>query len=266
MRNILDQSIDILDSMPEESLLFCWSGVYFDLKHKLVRADKTFLNVILRRHNAGKEEYPMFLRCPPCICSGGTNGHAEPYLSFSLSTVFRITDGERRGKVVRAKDVRKAERYRDAGLKKWLRTGNSPDCFSSRRKGDQVVIELLENLCTQKRVREANPLTTAPLFYTCKRDTDRTMPRIRRDQDTLEFLRGFSNYDPILTSDQNARILRDEITMDVGAGQVAFPFSCFYGQGVLAADFSDIERPFGTWYRVLAEEFEQTSPYLEFVD
>lgn len=264
MRNILDRSIDRLDGMPDGSLAFCWSGVYFDLEHELVRADKTFLNVVLRRTNAQKGEQPMFLRCPPRICSGGTDGHTEPYISYGLSNVFRITDGERRGKVVKAGDVRKNERYRDAGLKKWLRTGNSPDCFSSRRKGDQVVIELLESLCTQKKVLEANPLTTAPLFYTCNKTTSKVMPRLRRDQDTLEFLRGFDGYDPILTSDQNARALRDNIITDVGAGQVAFPFAFFYGRGVLAADFSDIERPFGVWYRASIEEFSQSSPHIEF--
>lgn len=264
MRNILERSVDKLDSVQEGMLAYCWSGVFFDLEHKLVRADKTFLNVILRRPGAAKDESPMFLRCPPCICAGGCVGHEEPYVRYSLSTVFKVMCGERKGKVVPACEIRKDERYRDAGLKKWMRKGKTPDCFSAKRKGDQIVMELLQNFCTQKTIHTAKPLTTAPPYYTCRQATNKQVPRLRRDQETLEFLRGFGNYDTLLSSDQNAKALRDEIVMDVGAGQVAFPFTFFYGRGVLAADFSDIDRPFGIWYTVPMESFEQASTHIEF--
>ena len=90
------------------------------------------------------------------------------------------------------------------------------------------------------------------------------MPRLRRAQDTLEFLRGFTDYDPFLSSDQNAKALREEIVVDAGVGKIAFPFSFFYGQGVLTADFSDEDRPFGVWYKTPLSTFAQTSNYIEF--
>jgi len=244
-------------------MAYCWSGVFFDLEHKLVRADKTFLNVILRRPFA-KDEPPMFLRCPACICGGGGEGHEEPYIRYSLSAVFKVVDGPRRGKVVPSYDVREDERYRDAGLKKWLKAGNKPDCFSPRRKGDQIVIDLLENFCTQRRVLVIRPRATAPDFYTCKKRTDTHMPRLRRNQSTLEFLRGFDSYDSLLSSDQNAKAMREDIVIDAGAGQVGFPFAFFYGRGVLAADASDSGKPFGTWYSTPMRTFDDSSDQMEF--
>jgi hypothetical protein len=256
MRDIIKQTVDKIQSLPEGDLLYCWSGVVFDLTHKVIRADKTFLNVIIRR-----SEGPLFLRCPTCLCASGCCGRQEPFIRYSLSTVYRVADGPRKGKVVSACDIRQDERYRDAGISKWLKMGSTSDCFSAARSGDQIIARLLEALLEQRGIVTRSVLDTAPLFYTCTNTT----PRPRRDQDTLEYMRGFEGYDPILSMEQNVNKLRNQIVMDVGNNKVGFPFSFFYGRGVLAADFSDPERPFGQWWQIPEAEFPESRPAIMIV-
>jgi hypothetical protein len=250
MRNIIKRVRDKIKGLEEGTVLYCWSGVFHDLEHSLVRGDQTFLNAIILRKGA-----PLFLRCPASICASGCDGREEPFVRYSLSTVYRVSSGDRKGKVVGACEIREDERYKDAGITKWLQMGRLSDCFSENRKGDVVICTLLDAFVDQDVVETRRVVRTAPLFYTCTT----TLPRLRRDKNTLEFIRGFEHYDPILSLEQNARNLQDEIALDAAHNKKAFPFAFFYGRGVLAADFSDPERPFGQWCRIPFEEFADSS-------
>jgi len=241
--------------------LYCWSGVFFELEHELIRYDKVFLNVIGESGGAS-----FFRRIAPCVIPGRQReGHEEPYILFSLPVAYRITNNRRKGKVVPFQDLETGERYREAGLSKCLEYGRSPNKFLPSRKNDRVVIELMSNMLEQDTIGNRSVLESAPLFYmTCPGDGTRCL-RLRGDQSSLEYIRGFNEFSPALSLDSNIAELKSIIEIDVGGGRIGYPFSFFYGKGVLAAEPFDDDRPMGVWYSIDEDAFACTSNHMEVV-
>ena len=247
---------ELTKELQADKLYTSWSGVFFDTEHRLIRADKTFLNVVLFMEGAW-----IFRRLAPLLRSGNEQvGRPEPYILYTMTNTYRVQNGERRGKVVLGEELGADEQYRETGLLKQLREGTARDCLCSRCRADADVLQQLESLSPD--VRSLPPLTTAPLFYTTCNGLAET-PYARRNRDTLEFLRGFRGYNPKLQTEQNIRQLQKELTVNAGKDRVGYPFSFFYGKGVLAADVINMEYPAGNWYQTTEAEFSGSLPHLE---
>jgi hypothetical protein len=162
---------------------------------------------------------------------------------YSRDHTVRISSGSRRGRVVKRSEVGSQEIFCTAGLNKILRAGNRPQEFSSRRRGDISVIDLLTPL-SKGDYRTSKLKKHIPSFFITVPPS--RVPVLRNTAAASEYLKGFSDYDEELTEVENIRELRKDIATPGGA-RVGYPLDFFQGRGVVAAlPWKD----FGDWIRV----------------
>jgi hypothetical protein len=147
--------------------------------------------------------------------------------------------------VVKRSEVDSQETFCVAGLNKIIREGTRPQEFSSRRRGDVAVVELLASLAEgdyQKNSEMKNHIPPFLITVPISR-----VPALRNTKEALEYLKGFSNYDEELTEAENIHELSRDISTPGGKQRVGYPLDFFQGRGVIAAvPWKD----FGDWIQV----------------
>jgi hypothetical protein len=162
---------------------------------------------------------------------------------YSRDHTVRISSGTRRGRVVKRSEVVDPETFGTAGLNKILREGVRPQEFSSRRRGDVAVVNLLEPLSKGNYRRSSLKKHIPAFFITVPRGR---VPVLRGTTEASEYLKGFSDYDEELTEVENIRELSSDISTP-GGDRVGYPLDFFQGRGVVAAlPWED----FGDWIQV----------------
>jgi hypothetical protein len=162
---------------------------------------------------------------------------------YSRDHTVRISSGTRRGRVVKRSEVGSQETFCIAGLNKVLREGSRPQEFSSRRRGDVAVIDLLAPL-SKGDYRSSELKKHIPSFFITV--PQGRVPVLRNTVEASEYLKGFSDYDEELTEVENTHELRKDISTP-GGERVGYPLDFFQGRGVIAAlPWKD----FGDWIRV----------------
>ena len=235
-----------------EGYFICWSGVYFDASHKMIRMDKVFLNVVFK----DRFEAPRYKRLIGCIHQSRDYG---TFVAYSLDkSLYRIADGDRRGRCVPFEDLRADDVFSIVGLDKSLVHGETSDCFSDTRKGDQDVINLLSNLPISWEFRE--PENACPdIYLTCVKGG--RVPSIRNSVEALTWLRQFPDYDSNRPDKYNSMHILPSVAVPAGSGRCGFPLQYVSGRGVLAAPIiSDNGVKMGSWMHV--REFKQNTTHM----
>jgi hypothetical protein len=145
--------------------------------------------------------------------------------------------------VVKRSEVGSKEAFCIAGLNKILREGSRPQEFSSRRRGDVAVVDLLAPLA-KGDYRIGKLKKHIPSFFITVPQS--RVPVLRNTAAASEYLKGFSDYDEELTEVENIRELSRHVSTP-GGERVGYPLDFFQGRGVVAAL---PWKNFGDWIRV----------------
>ena len=206
----------------------------YDVDHRFVRYDCVALNVVYQ-HSKGARMRRLVARL-----SRDPTGQCVVY---SRDHTVRISSGTRRGRVVKRSEVGSKEAFCIAGLNKILREGSRPQEFSSRRRGDVAVVDLLAPLA-KGDYRIGKLKKHIPSFFITVPQS--RVPVLRNTAAASEYLKGFSDYDEELTEVENIRELSRHVSTP-GGERVGYPLDFFQGRGVVAAL---PWKNFGDWIRV----------------
>jgi len=235
MYAVLDRLTEYLRNHPDR-VLMRWSGMIYREEDLFCRLDKLFLYLIY--HEAGS----VILR--RIIGHLERPQNDEHYVLFTNGLSYRITEGERAGRVVPRSALMKDDCFEVSGVYKHLQYGKKPDMFYPTRKGDQDILALLETLWP-----ESSPLPELQDMNRGERPFPKLYLSSKHAISSLNLRSSFLAKHAGVRDRAGLDRLHQECKkaqVDAGCGRVAYPHDMVYGRGVIVAD----DTLFGRWLDV----------------
>ena len=215
---------DHLDKLTVDglSLLYRWE-VCRERPGDMIKADTVTLTLLSKQEGVWR-----FSRMFGAI----SKGQYGRVLSFSKGNV-KITKGRRKGAIVKPSSVTEDEHFKQSGKYKILRYGEAPsDCHEGR--GPDII--LVRSLLTAS-VYAFNPYLRMPgrLHMTFREDDYVDALRVKAETPEIHTLMQTGLYDDNLQIADNIRNCSEHFKKEMPeTHRVAFPFSLYDGNGVLA--------------------------------
>lgn len=229
----------------KDTWYYYWDGIVFSADDFFSRLDKTYLYAVTPK----AELYKI-------IGYVDFNTFKEMQIEYTNLPTYRITTGNRKGRVVSAHRIMQDERFEPASIIKNLELGTDSLQLDMNNKHDLFLIQKLEGLleAINNNQVQATELIKTPKFYLCcKGPASEMVLHPRQNGEAFDFFRELPEYDPTKTLEANSKHLIHSPhcdTVDAGAGRRGYPFNVVYGKGVVAADME----LFGQWRSVASQD------------
>ena len=219
----------------DRKIYACWSAVSNDVEHLMVRADMVFLNLIYKdesgitrfRRIRGTKETHKSTQC----------------LVWTAERRVRITNGQRKGKIVDPCDVQEEESFVESGCSKILQKGKRPFEFRDNHSSDQDMWSLASFVADAVDV---DKLPLPDLYLTCSIEEENI--HARNNGAAQSYIKALSGYSGEISLTDNLRRFRKQIATDAGKDRVAYPYDVVVGKGVVAACTDSSDMCLGEWY------------------
>ena len=245
-KDSLSQAKELVENS-QEIIYYRWYGKLFSEADPFTRLDKTYLYLLRCIEGEARiQRIVAYLDSPP---------REEPSVVFSSGTVYRITEGDHRGKIVPADRIKEGEQISIAGICKYLRLTSSQGCLRLSNPVDRYILEILDELIQDGSVYTDE--VSYPNLYLCTNKHNNIIFS-RKGEEALQYICAQKGFNVKDTVDANLKALRFQLQIPAGKQRVAYPFEYVFGKGVLAVDPSLN----GQWYSIPIKQAVLNKPWL----